>query len=204
MGIIIAIGAIISFVLILLFYHPKTRKEEKEQNKVINLYNHLIHEYNALTLQFIFLLREKQMKIILFNDESATKTLNLLADDINDEFIAMTEYMTRARDCLNRSDEAGAKYCIEQADLSKIRVSSYLEQLEKYNIVDKRNKVVKEEKRQRENVEDGSYFNGCLTKEDLDIRYKALVKVFHPDAKAGDEDTFKQIKKQYEILQKEI
>lgn len=204
MGIIIAIGAIISFVLILLFYHPKTRKEEKEQNKVINLYNHLIHEYNALTLQFISLLREKQMKIILFNDESATKTLNLLADDINDEFIAMTEYMTRARDCLNRSDEAGAKYCIEQADLSKIRVSSYLEQLEKYNIVDKRNKVVKEEKRQRENVEDGSYFNGCLTKEDLDIRYKALVKVFHPDAKAGDEDTFKQIKKQYETLQKEI
>lgn len=204
MGIIIAIGAIISFVLILLFYHPKTKKEEKEQNETINLYNHLIREYNALTLQFISLLREKQMKIILFNDESATKALNLLADDINDEFIAMTEYMTRARDCLNRSDEAGAKYCIEQADLSKIRVSSYLEQLEKYNIVDKRNKVVKEEKRQRENVEDGSYFNGCLTKEDLDIRYKALVKVFHPDAKAGDEDTFKQIKEQYETLQKEI
>ena len=88
--------------------------------------------------------------------------------------------------------------------LIKQAIFSYLEQLEKYNIVDKRNKVVKEEKRQRENVEDGSYFNGCLTKEDLDIRYKALVKVFHPDAKAGDEDTFKQIKKQYETLQKEI
>ena len=42
------------------------------------------------------------------------------------------------------------------------------------------------------------FFRGCDTREKLEKRYKALCKTYHPDSEAGDEDTFKRMKDEYE------
>lgn len=42
------------------------------------------------------------------------------------------------------------------------------------------------------------FFKGCDTMEKLEKRYKALCKTYHPDSEAGDEETFKKMKDEYE------
>ena len=42
------------------------------------------------------------------------------------------------------------------------------------------------------------FFAGCNEREQVEKRYKALAKVFHPDMSTGNEETFKLIKQEYE------
>lgn len=44
------------------------------------------------------------------------------------------------------------------------------------------------------------FFVGCDTLEKLDHRYKSLCKTYHPDYNSGDEETFKEMKAEYEEL----
>lgn len=48
------------------------------------------------------------------------------------------------------------------------------------------------------------FFMGCENKEQLDHRYKSLCKTYHPDYNSGDEETFKEMKAEYERLKEEI
>lgn len=41
------------------------------------------------------------------------------------------------------------------------------------------------------------FFTGCNTREDIDKRYKGLVKVFHPDNVGGDHDMFIKVQNEY-------
>ena len=47
---------------------------------------------------------------------------------------------------------------------------------------------------------DNIFFSGCSNVEELSKRYKNLCKAYHPDVYAGDEETFKAIHKEYELL----
>lgn len=42
------------------------------------------------------------------------------------------------------------------------------------------------------------YFVGCNTKEEVEKRYRALAKVYHPDMPNGDKDTFQKLHDEYE------
>ena len=44
-----------------------------------------------------------------------------------------------------------------------------------------------------------SYFTGCTTKEQLKKRHRELCKKYHPD-KGGNEEIFKRMQAEYEIL----
>ena len=46
------------------------------------------------------------------------------------------------------------------------------------------------------------FFDGCLTKEELENRFRSLSKVYHPDMKTGDADTFMKIRSEYESEKK--
>lgn len=73
-------------------------------------------------------------------------------------------------------------------------------------IEDLRKKVEQQVQRMKENqakmeskaVTGMNFFSGCDTPEKLEKRYKALCKTYHPDSDAGDEDTFKRMKDEYE------
>jgi len=47
------------------------------------------------------------------------------------------------------------------------------------------------------------YFDGCKTEEDVNKRYHALVKIYHPDA-GGSNDTFIYVKEEYDRVLKEM
>ena len=61
--------------------------------------------------------------------------------------------------------------------------------------VEQQMEKIKEEREKK--VAEG-FFNGCDTIEKLEKRYKALCKTYHPDSEAGDEETFKKMKDEYE------
>lgn len=73
-------------------------------------------------------------------------------------------------------------------------------------IEDLRKKVEQQVQRMKENqakmeskaVTGMNFFSGCDTPEKLEKRYKALCKTYHPDSEAGDEDTFKRMRDEYE------
>lgn len=49
-----------------------------------------------------------------------------------------------------------------------------------------------------------SYFAGCTTMEEVEKRYKALAKVFHPDSQTGNDVSFKQLQAAYETAKKKF
>lgn len=53
-----------------------------------------------------------------------------------------------------------------------------------------------------ESVFSSGFFNGCTTEEEIKKRYRDLTKVFHPDSGNGDQETFLNIKKDYDELMK--
>ncbi len=63
----------------------------------------------------------------------------------------------------------------------------------------KKNISKKTDKIKIHNIENqSSFFVGCNTNDKLEKRYKALCKTYHPDGDAGDEETFKLMKEEYE------
>lgn len=208
MGVYIAIISTFAFVMIALFYQPKRHKQMKENYSVTDRYNDLAVACNKLSNEYSFALRNKQSEIIIANDVNAGNTLRNIVDDANDELSCMTDYMSRAYNCLSQKDNAGSLYCIENAAECKARIESYISHINAIAVVDRRHTYEETHQTERPQSEtvvasDGSYFNGCSTKEEIDTRYRALAKVFHPDAKAGDEKTFQNINDQYHSLLKQ-
>lgn len=48
------------------------------------------------------------------------------------------------------------------------------------------------------------YFKGCVTLDDLSLRYKKLCLIYHPDSGSGDVDTYIELKDEYELLKKRL
>ena len=44
------------------------------------------------------------------------------------------------------------------------------------------------------------FFSGCETPEDLKARYRALMKIYHPDGEHGDVEVAKRINAEYEMV----
>lgn len=49
-----------------------------------------------------------------------------------------------------------------------------------------------------------SYFHGCTTEDEVNKRYRALCKVFHPDSSTGDTDAFRELQDAYEKVKAEM
>lgn len=63
-------------------------------------------------------------------------------------------------------------------------------------------KQIQRYREERPNIAGTGFFAGCSTAEKLEKRYKALCKTYHPDGESGDEETFKQMKEEYEQLKR--
>lgn len=66
---------------------------------------------------------------------------------------------------------------------------------------------IRESKSGKANVAGGemsNFFAGCTSSEKLEKRYKALCKTYHPDSDAGDEETFKRMRDEYEKKKAEL
>lgn len=54
---------------------------------------------------------------------------------------------------------------------------------------------------QKEHISDlSTFFKGCRTLESLNMRYKDLIKIYHPDSGNGNDKVFIEITEEYERL----
>ena len=66
-----------------------------------------------------------------------------------------------------------------------------------------RDKVYREARRSMSNVENVKiFFKGVVDTESIKKRYKALLKIYHPDNLDGDNDTIQEINREYDHLSK--
>lgn len=80
---------------------------------------------------------------------------------------------------------------IEQVDKTRKKIEEQVQQ-------------IREAKAGRADAAQGGFFAGCDTMQKLEKRYKALCKTYHPDSEAGDEDTFKRMKDEYNSKKAEL
>lgn len=62
----------------------------------------------------------------------------------------------------------------------------------------------KREQQRMQKKEEFYFFENCSTREQIDARYKALMRAYHPDTQSGDEEMAKIINKQYEEAKKQF
>ncbi len=76
--------------------------------------------------------------------------------------------------------------------------------IKSYMINDCREKVPGKQKKEEAKNTSVSFFAGCGTVKEVEKRYRALCKAYHPDQGYGDEETFRMISKQYEEVKQEF
>ena len=84
----------------------------------------------------------------------------------------------------------------EEADKEKARREEERKRQEKHR-----------SEEQNENKKAGgetTYFKGCTTQDELNLRYKKLCLIYHPDSSNGDADTYMEIKEEYLRLKKRL
>lgn len=184
---------------VLLFVKPKPKQQSIDS---IDNYNDIIKKYNEIINMINIEIIKKRWTIVHANDIAAMNALNKCIENINYLSDTIANYCNRFSDACKNHDMGGANYCLINIRENLVSLSIDLKTIKDIKVScftnsnsTKEQPVVKETI-----VNTVSYFEGCKTKEELDTRYRALAKVFHPDAKSGDETIFVNIQNEYERL----
>ncbi len=107
------------------------------------------------------------------------------------------QYVTDLHEIIERLNSFGEQMPLEEFE----KVIPHIQQVDDLKRkIEQQVAHIREAKEKR--AQGGSFFAGCDTREKLDKRYKALCKTYHPDSEAGDEETFKRMRDEYEALKK--
>ena len=49
-------------------------------------------------------------------------------------------------------------------------------------------------------VQESLFFRGCVSEDDMKVRYHMLMRIYHPDSEHGDAEVAKHINSEYEML----
>lgn len=204
---------IIALVITLILIHFIKKDNEKnatniKQIKNINQYiiavNKLIYQYNIYRESFDFVANEKNDEIINTHDKKAF-----------DEF---TELVSKFTECIQKAENI-ITYIKETIEELKPSLDAYAElddtitfmgiYLKNIEDIQCSKKDQKEHKQNQNNMSENQkttddFFSGCNTINDVEARYKALAKVFHPDCKTGDNNAFKILQDAYEVKKGEL
>lgn len=176
----------------------------KSLSQYVNKTNELIYQYNDLRNIFTLSAQEKREAILDCEDSESLQNLSEIEKQFN-------EAADRADGIINDiKDNLKDGHCYPQAykDLADqiTFMDSYLKNMkdiipEKHEHEWGRNSFASDEQPQAQgDTSTEDYFQGCNTKEEIDKRYRALCKVFHPDSSTGDTEAFKNLQKSYEGL----
>ena len=205
---ILIIFFIIIFIFIYFYLTPNDRQIEKINNDndfIINDYNIVIKEIDILEKEFM---NEATMRIDTYHELVA---IMKKIDQTAVEFIEWNKKLNK-----NIVKKQVRKYKKDSINLiNRLEIlKDYLEELYFIkNKIIKEQEEIREEKEEREKIENINkeknknkyiYFNGCKTKDDINKRYKALVKVYHPDNSTGNADIFKDINIEYNKILSEV
>lgn len=199
-------------ITLVLIHFIKINNEKKATNagqiKNINQYitavNKLIYQYNLYRESFDFTANEKNNEIINTQDKKA--------------FNEFTNLVSKFTECIQKAEDT-ITYIKETIDELKPSLDAYGEledtltfmgiYLKNIEDIQCRKKNQKEYKQVQNNMsekraEASDFFSGCNTINEVEARYKALAKVFHPDCKTGDNNAFKTLQDAYEAKKGEL
>ncbi len=206
------VGGIVLFAAFILLELNKSRMQtrERELRVLVERLSKLIDRYNRALDGFNVIYNDRIKAIRAYNDSDA-------ADEIIDIANTYEENRDEAYNIIERINNGN----IQKANIKVVRES--LDKCEKnIDAMESSIAFVKDIKpkehtyRQSHRIEDErqyapaatqaptSYFAGCETKEQLEKRYRSLVKIYHPDSGAGDEESFKQIKAEYDYKKQRV
>lgn len=138
------------------------------------------------------LLRNHIEQITEFIDEAT-----LLLETTNDPILLSNThaYFNKVEELATELNNKGQVIPVEEF----VKYIPEIEKLEKLQgVVLERMRKVREDMNHHTANNNSTYFGGCDTKEQLDKRYHALCKIYHPDGELGDEEIFKIMKNEYE------
>ena len=182
--------------------HPLEKYTIERSTSEINNHNESVKRYNYISSQFNTRLASKQTEIISCSDKDAYDKLQYLVKEFNTEIEYAGDYLTRSGTCLGQNDKAGSSFCLKKCNEILDKMADVISAIEL--IKPKEQYRFKEEKRVvniYQNEQD-IFFSGCKSKEDMDARYKAWCKAYHPDSTGGDAQIFKLMKDTYDELKK--
>lgn len=206
MVILILMAAAAFFVFVITQKKPgdKGTNDAKSLSQFVNRTNDQINKYNNLRGIFALASQEKKEKILDCEDMESLEKLSGIEDAFNEKVDDADSVIEDIRNDLREGRAYPGAYKRLSDDVTYME--SYLNEIK--NIIPE--KHTHEWGRQAGNSQTGNsgsgdtsdtdYFEGCQTKADLDRRYKALCKVFHPDSTTGDTEAFKNLQRSYENM----
>lgn len=211
--------AIVSIIFLCLFLSSIRKPQSElvinvEAQNTINSYNIHLNQCQTISNDFISHLNKLQREIVLNQDGYSNQKCIYLVDEFNDTSDVLTFKFKEIESLINMKRYKEANQQILYLDDDIDYLESLLKTLKEikierhsfdfvFNVTndDVRESEAKTKEKETKHV---LYFSDCKNKDDLMTRYKALVKVFHPDSKAGNEAIFKEIKDEFDIRLQEI
>lgn len=207
----IACIVIVALAFIVIKFMPKKNstggssrgKEPRNLQQYVNAVNELINRYNNIRDTFILASQEKRESILKCEDTESLERLgeimqgfDMSAGDAEDMINSIKDELHEGRAPLDRYRKLSNDIEMMEQQMQDMKGIMPTEHEHDWNAG----------KEGRSNIQaasdDGidSYFHGCNTKEELTKRYRALCKVFHPDAATGDTDEFRKLQEAYEDM----
>ena len=203
---------ILIIVIIAVFYINRKPSENKIQG-IYDKNHELIEEYNNILKQIDY----EENRIIeikscreeyYYEFESLMNRTKIAINNFLKWNDILSDHLMNQRYENYLRNESQLQNIISELKIIRDSLESLKQRI--YNDIDfiekQENKRKKEEQKWKEYqeiiVKDSSsvYFTGCNNMDDLNKRYRALMKVYHPDNQTGDSSTFQQVRKEYEKM----
>ena len=199
----------IAVIIIWLFMPSKKKTRKKKVVKdqmgnnpvmIIDKTNALIDQMHNIRDSYAIKLNSLRADIVKCNDLDAMDAMSKNCTDMNHYCLKMDQLI----EDMNELAKDQMIELIEQKYYELLEISDAMEcakeQLQ--YIVPHKQTCEKELNETEDSAEDQKieYFHGCTTKEEIQKRYRALTKAFHPDTGFGDETSFQKMQKEYESV----
>ncbi len=170
----------------------------------VNTYNNYCDKIQSISNVFISSLNKIQREIMLNQDGYSHQKCVYLVDEFNTTSDILESKLKEASNCINNKQYRTAiqmlSYLDKELDYLKSLIKTLGEiKIEPHsfdNVFGNTNESISEQ----EEKKPMSYFSDCKSREELITRYRALAKVFHPDAKSGNEKLFREVKEEFDSI----
>lgn len=176
-------------------------------SEIEKAFNNCVHDAFAVKEQIDLTLSRQVLDMDLYNSfENIITYMDMYIDELDK--VDPEPYNTEERDIYERSKKAG-EYMHDYQERQEQEQEQKREQererreyeQQQYYQQQQQQDYQQQQTNQAQNNVD-SYFEGCNSKEEVEKRYKALAKVFHPDSQTGDNTAFKNLQEAYENAKK--
>ncbi len=180
---------------------------DKEAQNAIDTYNRYIGKIRKASDRFIQDLDKKQREVILNRDGFANQKCVYLVEEFNKTSDILSTRLSDAKEWIDCRSWSNVYTILADLDkdieyLDQLRKELEMIQIEPNSF----ESVFSSESKDSDPVSESTvtYFGDCVTREEATERFRALAKVFHPDAKAGNEAIFRRIKDEYDEQMKQL